>query len=433
MSLERIESLLKATIGLDPESIGHASIANAVRERVRSAHAHDAEAYYDALASSPDELQALVEVVVVPETWFFRDRAAFTALTALCSAGALGLDVQTPLRLLSMPCSTGEEPYSMAMALLDAGIPTQALRIDAVDISAVAITRAERAVYGKNSFRGDALDFRDRYFTADGANFRLRDEVRTLVRFVRGNLFDFAFLESLGHYDAVFCRNLLIYFDREGQDRFLEALTDRMTSAGSIFVGPSEGALLLGRGFESLNVPLSFGFRRAVARVDQIGAAPAAAKRSQRKPVANVTAIPLTRPAAKPPFTQAPHTMPPARPVAPAPGATIELAEQLADQGRLAEAAAACDEYLKVHGPSAQAYYLLGLVRDTTGLHTEAAVLYGKSIYLDPQHQAALLHLASLRQQDGDTSGATRLRARAERVERAERPRREAQAPGAAR
>jgi chemotaxis protein methyltransferase WspC len=69
------------------------------------------------------------------------------------------------LRILSLPCSTGEEPYSIAMALLDAGIPGDRFRVDAIDISARALERARAAVYGDNAFRGQPLDFRDRYFT----------------------------------------------------------------------------------------------------------------------------------------------------------------------------------------------------------------------------------------------------------------------------
>ena len=444
MSLPRIESLLQASIGLDPESIGHTAVGNAVRERIRATGAKDTDAYHDVVAGTPDELQALVEAVVVPETWFFRDRVAFAVLSDLPAAAAPIADAQRPVRLLSIPCSTGEEPYSMAMALLDAGVPAHRIRVDAVDISAVAIARAERAVFSKNSFRGDELGYRDRYFTPDGSNYRLRDDVRARVRFARGNLFDAAFLGTLAQYDAVFCRNLLIYFDREGQDRVIEALTGKLTQDGTMFVGPSESALLLGRAFESLNVPLSFGFRRVPPVAEPLFVPPSVGKQSPGRPKVVASPADGRSPAAARLAAPGPRKSPPVRPAfattqpkqaAPVgngldAASAIELAEQLADQGRLADAARACDEVLRDHGPSAQAYYLLGLVRDTMGLHAEAAELYGKALYLDPQHHAALLQLASLRQQDGDAPAALRLRARADRAERANRS---IQAPGAAR
>ena len=126
----------------------------------------DARTYWELVSASPNELQALTEAVVVAETWFFRDRAAFAAMARIALEHWLPANPEGVLRLLSLPCASGEEPYSIAMALLDSGFPSKRYRIDAIDISERTLAHAERATYGKNSFRGVELGFRDRHFEA---------------------------------------------------------------------------------------------------------------------------------------------------------------------------------------------------------------------------------------------------------------------------
>src|SRR5437016_5919488 len=117
------ESLLKNTMGLDTASIGSAAIERAVRLRMASVGLKQADDYWQQLQSSTPELQELIEAVVVPETWFFREREAFAALVRLVTEEWQPVHPTSVLRLLSAPCSTGEEPYSMVMSLLDGGFP----------------------------------------------------------------------------------------------------------------------------------------------------------------------------------------------------------------------------------------------------------------------------------------------------------------------
>src|SRR6202051_5366665 len=91
------------------------------------------------------------------------------------------------LRLLSVPCSTGEEPYSMVMSLLDGGFSPQQVHVDAVDISARALARATRGVYGPNSFRDANLAFRERYFQAAANDYALVEWLRGIVTFLQSN------------------------------------------------------------------------------------------------------------------------------------------------------------------------------------------------------------------------------------------------------
>src|ERR1700686_2436173 len=138
------EHLLKASIGLDAGSVGESSIERAVQERLSACALPDRHSYWERVRSSGPELQALIEAVIVPETWFFRDREAFALLASIAHDRGRRAAGDGVLRLLSLPSSTGEEPYSMSMALLDTGVPADRFRIDAVDISARAIAQGER-------------------------------------------------------------------------------------------------------------------------------------------------------------------------------------------------------------------------------------------------------------------------------------------------
>lgn len=168
MGLAALEHLLKASMGLSAASIGSPAIARAVQERLSVCELGDLDDYLEKVRASGTELQALIEAVVVPETWFFRDRHAFTALARLAHGEWLPTHSEGVLSLLSLPCSTGEEPYSIAMALLDARVSANRFRVDAVDISARNLALGMRAVYGKNSFARSRARVPRRALRGDG-------------------------------------------------------------------------------------------------------------------------------------------------------------------------------------------------------------------------------------------------------------------------
>ena len=427
MGIEAVENLLKASMGLSVVSIGSTAIARAVEERLSACEVGDLDGYQELLRVSGTELQALIEAVVVPETWFFRDRHAFSALTRLVHDEWLPAHPDGVLSLLSLPCSTGEEPYSMAMALFDARVPGNRFRVDAVDISARNLAVGVRAVYGRNSFRGDDLGFRDRHFDATSEGHRLQENVRRQVRFEQGNLFAADLLPGVAIYDVIFCRNVLIYFDRPTQDRALVVLNRLLHAKGTLFVAPAETALPMSHDLVSTNEPLAFAFRKASvlpSAVKRKAALPVTALatrgpvmnagRSTDSPVA-LRAGPVTRAASATAAVASVAVMPRSRSAGPA--ADLIEASRLADQGHFVEAATRCEEHLRLSGPSATAFYLLGLVRDATGNHSEAASYYRKALYLDPNHYDTQIHLALLMETQGDPAGAQVLRNRARRLE----------------
>lgn len=418
MVLGEFENLLQQAMGLDAASIGSTAIARAVQERLAARKLQGLPEYWELVSASESERQELIEAVVVPETWFFRDREAFTALAQIVQQDWPASRAQSPLRLLSLPSSTGEEAYSIVMALFDAGLTANRFRVDAIDISRRALAQAERAVYGKNSFRGNQLDFRERYFEATAEGYRLNDGVRRQVQFQLGNLFAPDFLPGVESYDIVFCRNLLIYFDRPTQDRAIKILERLLRPQGVLFVAPSETGLLLSHDFISVNMPLAFAYRKPSVhsrRRTEIGTQAkrvSAIHRAARKPAATPKPIRtfLTKAASASESLPVPAAQE-------EPKIAMDQAARLADQGRFVEAAKCCEEYLRKNGPSAHAFHLMGLVRDATGNHAEATDYYRKALYLDPDHHEALIHLAFLMEKEGSPAGAQALRERARRVE----------------
>lgn len=410
---QRFFDFLKERIGLDVTSVGPAIIERAVRQRSMASKALTADEYWHILQGSRDEQQALIEAVIVPETWFFRYPESFVTLAKLAARRLADLNNMRALRILSLPCSTGEEPYSIAMALLDAGLKPHQFKVEGMDVSPLSVEKAKRALYGKNSFRGQDIEFRDRHFTAENDGFRLDERVREQVRLQVGNLLDPA-LANEPPYDFVFCRNLLIYFDLPTQQQVFEVLKRLTHVDGVLFIGPAEGSLLGRFGMRSIGIPQSFAFSRQHAP-EPVSATFVPTPLPVRQPVRNVAPPPVR---SRPFATVAPL---PVMVKTANPDSAVLLANiaALANEGKSAEARAACESYLRSHEPVAQVFYWLGLLSDVAGSALEAQGYYRKALYLEPQHPDALMHLAALLQSQGDTAGARRLQARAARSERA--------------
>ncbi|MEE1886318.1 CheR family methyltransferase [Pseudomonas carassii] len=413
MTEQRFFRFLQERIGLDVESVGAAMVERALRQRCTLVQAENLDDYWIRLQQSTDEQQALIEAVIVPETWFFRYPESFTALAGLAHKRVAELAGARPLRILSLPCSTGEEPYSIAMALLDGGLSPGAFRIDGIDISPSSVAKGEQGVYGRNSFRGSELAFRERHFTAVDEAHRLDERVRQQVSLQVGNVLDPALRAREGFYDFVFCRNLLIYFDVPTQQRVFEVLKHLTHAQGVLFIGPAEGSLLARLGMRPLGIAQSFAYVR----------------QDEAPPVIIAKPAPVARPAVVPPVPPRIVTLPPrvgrpnAVPVAKAMPAKDEaqlLASiaQHANAGDSAQARDGCERYLRTFAPKAQVYYWLGLLSDTEGDVAQAITHYRKALYLEPQHPEALMHLAMLLAAQGDEAGARRLQERAARAGR---------------
>jgi chemotaxis protein methyltransferase WspC len=419
MAQAAIVALLRQTIGLSSDAIGAETIVRAVRQRMAQCGTSDVQTYLDRIQTSEQELHALIDEVVVPETWFFRDQMPFAYLGRYVMAEWSPSHQHAVLRVLSLACSTGEEPYSLAMALLDTGLASQYFRIDAVDVSHKALRWARGAVYGSHSFRGDDLVFRQRYFEPSHEGYRICERVRHMVTFMHGNVLDAYLLADQQPYNVIFCRNMLIYFDETARSRAMKALDRLLTPEGLLFVGYAETGLFRASGYVPVRYPRAFAYRKAGVRHDQ--------------PLPPKYRPPQFHPHPNPPSSEgegregghatgegfmAPGAVSgelsrPGDAQAPA----LETARRLADQGELEAAATLCETFMRGHGPSAPAYVLLGLIRQAAGNAAQAEHCFGRAVYLQPDHYEALIHLALLMEHRGDTAMAAVLRQRAQRAQ----------------
>lgn len=405
----KAQALLRQATGLN---LSQQVAERAVRQRMERRDCADSDTYLAQLTA--DELTALVELVVVPESWLFRDIQAFHAATAFVRRRAA---VATrPIRILSIPCAGGEEPYSMAMALCDAGVARAAFSIDAVDLSPGCIARARAGVYGNNAFRAADTAFRERYFTPLGdGDYRIADALREQVNFKQGNLLQFDTATYGAHYDLVFCRNLLIYFDQPTTSAAIAVLTALLAEDAMLLVGYAEVPSLCRHGFTVLPHRHAFALTKSAPPapgLPTVAAAPARKPAPRAASTAGASTPPARAPRPAPP--------PPAASAIPssgkAPADLLQQARDLADLAQFQQADEKCQAHLAAHPDSADAYFLLGMLSEQAGAAAPAEHYWRRCLYLQPDHYDALCHLALLAERAGNDSGAATLKARAARI-----------------
>ena len=390
--------LLQRASGLD---LSQQTVDRALRERMAKCGIADTAEYLQGIA--PDELAALIELVVVPESWMFRDAEAFVAATAFVQR-RLAERPDRVVRILSIPCAGGEEPYTMAMALTDAGVAPASFRIEGVDLSAVALERAVAGRYTRNAFRGGDQGFQQRHFTRLGDEFQISDAMRAQVSFSQGNLLAIDGVAGARRYDVVFCRNLLIYFDEPTTAAAIAVLHALLADDGMLFAGYAEVPAFCRNGFAPLRVPGAFALQKAQAAV----AAPVEPRAPARK---SAPPRPAAPPAAKRPPKAVPQAVHPRVDL-------LAQARRHADQGAYQAAADDCHALLAAEPNCADAYYLLGMVSECQHKPGAADDYWRRCVYLQPDHYDALCHLALLAEQTGDARQAAAFRQRAERIYR---------------
>ncbi len=415
-SLQPILDYLTGRIGLDPSSIGKETVERALHKRMKAVNAVDVEAYLSSVKSSEGELEKLVDAVAVPETWFFRDSSVFSFMARWVAKEWKPAFPGAALRVLSLPCSSGEEPYSVAMALLDSGFPADRLEIEGIDLREPALEKARSGTYSRNSFRGDRLEFLERYFDRTSEGFRIRDIPFDRIRFRTGNILDQGLLDTSA-YDVVFCRNLLIYFDLQAKQQALANLKKALRPDGVLFVGHSETIWVSSQpGFAIIPEPHIFAVRLGEnVPGKSLSLHPSPVRKPTRR--ASVTSAKPVRMRRR--VDSLSEDGPPAE-VDP-----LAAARECANRGEVAKARDSVGESIRRDGPSAEAFLLLGLLSASEDKHAEAARFFEKAIYLQPNHAEALTLLALEKERAGDVVAAGRLRARLKRIHAAsgaERP-----------
>lgn len=205
---------------------------------------------YDPRADA--EFDQIFDLVTTNETYFFREPAQLTAFVEEVIPDLLSRKTLKKIRIWSAGCSSGEEPYSLAMLLSEAGwYDHAAFEIFASDINQQVLSKARKGQYRENAFRATTPALREKYFTRDTeTTWRVKDEIRNRVSFGRLNLYDEARVSLLGHLDVVFCRNVIIYFDDQSKKVVVRNFYNRLVDGGYLLLGHSESLISLSTQFK---------------------------------------------------------------------------------------------------------------------------------------------------------------------------------------
>ncbi|CCO23137.1 CheR family methyltransferase [Maridesulfovibrio hydrothermalis] len=412
MNLEPFHKILNKALGLSPDSLGRSGVKYALSSRMRETGC-DEKKYLSLLRSSTEELAELVEEIVVPETWFFRDSNPFELLfdTAFKHRNR-------KFRVLSAPCSTGEEPYSIAMTLMGAGFDPASFQVDGVDISRRALQKAREGIYSENSFRSNLPDYAEGCFQKCEKGRKLAEKVKQSVNFYAGNIVEGCL--PAGRYDAIFCRNLLIYLDDKAKMCLATIFNEKLKSDGLLFVGHAEILPVFNDWFTPVRKQGAFALKKGKRKVASLLKEPFCPKPEcelhkavQLKPQPQKRKRSATPPVHAAQEQEKVFTQKPDRENI----LSVKEIKILADQGRTTEALKLCKDILESKGPESELLHLCGLLHEAEGNISMAEEYYGKALYLEPQHVDSLIHLALLLENKGDSHKAELLRNRVRRAE----------------
>jgi chemotaxis protein methyltransferase WspC len=426
-----ILGLLAARAGMAAEAFGSAAVSYAVRKRVAASGAASEQDYARRLAAETEEFQGLLEELVVPETWFFRDMQAMRCFARSFGDGASHRE--RVLRVLCVGCSTGEEVYSLAITLREAGLSPTEFHIVGTDISRRALELARQRTYASRSFRerdeATAAILR-RWCEPLEEGWQLGADLQAGVEFRPGNLSQADFLADEPPFDAIFCRNVLIYFHNEARSVAVRRLHELLRPDGLLFSAPAEARIFSEAGFRSFDSECPCAFRRREEanvrrRTDRrLSPRESGAAFAGRKATIGFLATSASPPSQ--PTHQILHRVLPTdglsshSSTSPAEQGSsqsvLDAAERAADEGRLEEADLICGQVLAREPASAAAHYLRGMVRQAQGALGEAQRSLEKALYLDPKHYQALVHMMLLAEQRGDQRAAENYRRRADEV-----------------
>jgi chemotaxis protein methyltransferase CheR len=411
-TLSRVEDVLREASGMILASSVRRSLSTALI-RASEARGMELPAFLQRLlAREASFVEQFIEYAVIGETYFFRHPEHLRELGRVAAQKEEGL-----FRVWSAGCATGEEAYSISMTLLAAGLPVERIRVTASDISARSLQRARAATYGPWSVRRIEPTMERRFLTAQGDLVMVSSQVRRPVDFVRHNLVVDA--APLGAQDAVFCRNVLIYFPQELVQQVLLKLVGALAPGGLLFLAPAEIPLANGLGLEQIDVQGSPVFRVPRARTSQPADSPPA---PPAPPDPKLEALRKLKPmsAARPAPAPAPEPAAPAPPATPSASTetpsddVMRQAVSAAREGKFDRAEELGREAARKLVP--EAYLLLAMVAETRGELNGAVDLVRKALYLDPQMAQGHATLVSLytrlnRREDAERARQNALRA----------------------
>ncbi|MBI5855889.1 MAG: protein-glutamate O-methyltransferase CheR [Nitrospirae bacterium] len=265
---DQLRTLIYEKTGLHFQDNKKYLLESRLQVRLRERNCKTFEEYWHLLrydAWRDKELSALFELVTTNETYFCRDAGQLQAFVDVAVPVLLKANERTNrLRIWSAACSTGDEPYTLAMMLFEhRALAKWTIEILGSDISEAVLAQARSGRYGPYAVRQMPAALRQKYFTEEDGQFVLGLKVKQVVRFANINLYDSARLKLIRDQDVIFCRNCLIYFDDNGKRKIVDSLYDSLRPGGYLIIGFSESLHGVGRSFKPVHANRTVMYQKA--------------------------------------------------------------------------------------------------------------------------------------------------------------------------
>lgn len=429
------QEFIEENSGLHLEEHAIRSLAEAVGERIKAVKAESPHKYLNFLRFHPqgkEEFPQLLNLLTIKETYFFRNQPQFKVLREKILPEIIKRKTKerlyhSQLRLWSAGCSSGEEPYSLAMSIREviSNLKDWEIEILATDISPEALEKAEGGVYGKRAVKYTDRAYLDKYFKRLEGKYYLKDEIRGMVKFLYHNLVNDVFPENL---DLIFCRNVTIYFKRPLTEKIIGKFYQSLNEGGYLIIGHSETLYGMSSGFELVNFKDAFVYRKVspVRRARPVGKNISNGVRLKEKvkerqlhlpskslpppsfPRADSSSVALPFDAEtsfgqalgyyrKRDYFKALEFCQKALPKLPNPARAYHLLGCIyADQGEYEKSAEPLEKALKYDSLLFDAYFRLGIVYIKLEKPKEAIASLKKTVFLNPNFALAHFYLANL-------------------------------------
>lgn len=253
-------ALIHDQTGLHFNETSRFFVEKRIEGRLAALQMANADEYFQYLRFDPErssEWDALIISVTTNETYFMREERQLRCFQRDILPGLLERANGRHVRIWSAGCSSGEEPYSLAILIREARSTREAVvEICATDINTRVLAKAREGVYTENSFRTTDQAFKEKWFTESGpGRWRVKDELRQGITFSRFNLFELDRYSLLAPFDVIFCRNVIIYFDLEVKAKVVERFYDRIKPGGHLLLGHSESLISVTDKFKLVHLP----------------------------------------------------------------------------------------------------------------------------------------------------------------------------------
>lgn len=225
-------------------------LSNRLRKRIREKNFNNFDDYYSYVSGQRDldEVVEMLNAVSTNETYFFRNTKHFEALFDVLIPEML-MKNKGPITIWCAGCSTGEEPYTIAMLAAEKGyLDSRYLRIDATDLNTKVLEDAKVGIFDEKKMRATDKYYIEKYFKKiDSENYEINGSLKEIIRFYRSNLI---YDRPAVKYDIIFCRNVMIYFDKDNQKKVIDMFYDSLNCGGHLFIGHSESLYFIENNFK---------------------------------------------------------------------------------------------------------------------------------------------------------------------------------------